>query len=149
MDRTFLLVHAAVTWALVGLIWTVQLVQYPLFSRIGADAFVAYHQHYSARITWVVGPLMLAELATAMLLVYRPPAGVPSAPAWLGLGLVVLIWLSTALLQVPQHNVLSGGFDAEAHRLLVASNWLRTFLWTARGGLVLWLLYLVGRSPAA
>ena len=28
--------HAAATWALVGLIWTVQVVHYPLFALVGA-----------------------------------------------------------------------------------------------------------------
>ncbi len=32
------------------------------------------------------------------------------------------------------------GFDARPHRLLVATNWLRTGLWTARAALVLHLL---------
>ena len=56
-----------------------------------------------------------------------------------GLALVGLIWASTFLVQVPLHEVLARGFDAEAHSRLVASNWLRTFLWSARAVLVLGL----------
>ena len=33
--------------------------------------------------------------------------------------------------------------------LLVSSNWIRTFCWTARGGLVLWMLGLVALGGAA
>ncbi|HEX2205610.1 MAG TPA: hypothetical protein VHG91_20025 [Longimicrobium sp.] len=49
-----------------------------------------------------------------------------------------MVWLSTALLQVPMHGRLERGFDAAAHRRLVATNWVRTVAWTARGVLLLW-----------
>jgi hypothetical protein len=48
-----------------------------------------------------------------------------------------VIWLSTALLQVPRHRALEAGFDPAAHRALVATNWIRTVAWTARGFLLL------------
>jgi hypothetical protein len=51
----------------------------------------------------------------------------------------MVIWLSTALLQSPRHRELGGGFDAASYRFLVASNWLRTACWSARGLVVLWM----------
>ncbi|MEM1203495.1 MAG: hypothetical protein AAGN66_09740 [Acidobacteriota bacterium] len=137
---TFLLQLGA-TLALTGLIWTIQVVQYPLFAKVGAEAFTGYHVGHSQRITWVVVPLMLAELATALAWMTSRPAGVPAWAAWLGLGLVAVVWLSTAFLQVPQHGILSVGFDPGAHRFLVVSNWLRTAAWSARGLLMLWLTH--------
>ena len=53
--------------------------------------------------------------------------------SWLGFALLLLVWISTAAFQVPQHHILSSGFDRSAHRRLVNSNWARTVLWTARG----------------
>lgn len=50
------------------------------------------------------------------------------------------IWLSTALLQSPNHTELGLGFDLSAHRSLVGSNWVRTVLWSLRGLIVLWIL---------
>ena len=38
---TTLLLNAAATFALVGLIWIVQLVLYPLFGSVGRERFVA------------------------------------------------------------------------------------------------------------
>ena len=67
-----------------------------------------------------------------------------SALAWSGLVLVILIWLSTALYQVPQHRQLSVQWSASAHRLLVGTNWLRTVLWTVRGVLVLVMMAACG-----
>lgn len=136
-----LVLHAALTWALVGLILTIQLVHYPLFARVGAAGYTAYQREHITRITWLVAPLMLAELGTGAWLALNPPPGVPGWSAWLGLGLIVLIWLSTALVQSPLHGRLIGGFDAVHHARLVGSNAGRTGLWLARGVLVSWWLW--------
>ena len=139
MNAVFL-IHLGATLALVGLIWTVQVVHYPLFSGVGAEGWAAYEAAHQSRITVVVAPLMLAELATAVGLVLARPAGVPAWAVIVGAALVGLIWASTAFVQVPLHNALSRGpFDGDAHARLVATNWLRTVAWTARGGLVLWM----------
>lgn len=69
-----LLVHLTATFAMVGIIWFVQIVHYPLFARVGAGGFPAYSGAHSRL---VVGPPMLAEAATAVALVLRPPPGVP------------------------------------------------------------------------
>lgn len=141
--RWLLWSHLAATWALVGLIWTIQVLQYPIFAKVGESAFGGYHAAHSARITVIVLPLMLWELASAVLLVSAVAApistSIPLSARWLGLALVAVIWISTFALQVPQHNLLSSGFDAVAHQRLVASNWIRTVAWTLRGGLVLWM----------
>jgi hypothetical protein len=140
-----LLIHAASTWAMTGLIWFVQVVHYPLFDRVGLEGFARYELAHSSRTTMVVAPLMLVELTCAAWLVLARPASVPAPAAWLGATLVALIWLSTFALQVPQHTVLSSGFDARAHGLLVATNWIRTIAWTLRAALALWM---IGTAPA-
>jgi hypothetical protein len=76
---------------------------------------------------------MLFEIVTAGLLVMSTPAGFPKWAAWLGIALVIAIWLSTALLQVPCHNRLMEGFDEVIYRKLVNTNWIRTVFWSARG----------------
>ena len=131
-----LVAHAAVAWVLVGLIWTVQLVHYPLLRYVDEDSWKACHERHAARITWLVGPLMPLEVILAGLLLVRAP----SPATWLGAALVAVVWLSTALLQVPLHQQLADGFDAVAHRRLVRSNWIRTVAWTLRGALAAWLL---------
>ena len=135
-----LLVHAASTLYMVGLIWFVQVVHYPLYDRVGGDVFPVYQQAHMRRTSWVVGPAMLAEAATTVaLLIWQPTTVDPRAP-WLGAALLAVVWLSTRLQQVPRHAELSRGFDADAHRRLVTSNWLRTVAWSARGALSLYLL---------
>ena len=137
--KYILLAHLAATLFMVGVVWFVQVVHYPLFSRIGSEKFSLYSEAHSRLTTYVVGPPMLVEAATALLLAFRRPEGVPLAAALIGLALVVAVWLSTALLQVPRHTTLGSGFDRRAWSGLVLSNWVRTVAWSARGGLVLWM----------
>jgi hypothetical protein len=139
-----LLGHAASTFCMVGLVWFVQHVHYPLFAGVGAHQFAAYAHAHVSRTNPIVGPPMLVEAATALALVALPPPNVPRLLPLLGVALLVVIWLSTSLLQVPRHRELVSGFDASAHRRLVASNWIRTTAWSLRGALVLWMLFRVG-----
>jgi hypothetical protein len=127
-----LTVHVAATWFMTGVIWFVQLVHYPLFAVAAGPSFAAYHRRHLSLVTWIVAPAMLVELATGLLLAWSPPPGVSAWTTTAGLLLLAVIWLSTAFVQVPAHNRLRGGFDAAAHRRLVASNWIRTLAWSVR-----------------
>lgn len=129
--------HLMLTCALIGLVWTVQVAVYPLFDRVGSDGFARWHEHYTTRIGLVVGPLMLAELGTGAWLLWR---GGRDTGVLISLALLAIVWLSTALIQVPLHNHLSLGFDAATHRRLVCTNWLRTAAWTLRGICLLFCL---------
>ncbi len=140
LNAILLLAQVAATWALVGVIWFVQLAHYPLFARVSRQGSAAYHCENQRRTTWVVGPLMLIEAGTALALFGSRPTAVPLGAVWFGLILLVAVWLSTAFLQVPAHGKLAEGFDAAAVRRLVAGNWLRTLLWTSRGALVGWMM---------
>lgn len=144
--KLLLLANAAATWGMVGVIWFVQLVHYPLFDSVGEQGFAAYEARHARQTTWVVLPLMLVEIATAAALVAMRPAGVAPWMAWAGLAMVLAVWASTFLVQVPLHGRLASGFDARAHALLVGTNWVRTALWTARGALAAWMLWLAGRA---
>lgn len=134
-----LLAHVAATWYMVGLIWFVQIVHYPLFGKVGTGGFPAYAEAHSRLTSRVVGPPMLLEASTTILLLFIRPETVPASLAWAGAALLAVVWLSTALLQIPRHTTLGSGFDAEAHSSLVVSNWTRTAAWSLRGVLVLWM----------
>ncbi len=123
-----------------GLVWFVQLVHYPLLARIGADRFRETVRANVRRTTAVAGVPMTTEGVSALLLVVRPPSGIPRSWAWLGLGLLLGIWASTWLREIPRHRALLRGFDPAVHRALAAGNWRRTVLWTLRGILALAML---------
>jgi hypothetical protein len=121
---------------MVGVAWVVHGVHYALFADVGAAGFARYHGLHTRRISRVVVAPMLVEAATAALLVAAPPGGVPRWLTLLGLVLVAAVWWSTWLRVVPNHRVLSGGWDAAAHRALMRADLVRSALWTARGVLV-------------
>lgn len=135
-----LVLHFAATFYMVGLVWFVQRVHYPLFAGVGSQQFPAYERAHTSRTNPVVGPPMLIEAVTALALLALPMPNVPQPLPWLSVGLLVVIWLSTSLLQVPRHRELSAGFEPSAHRRLVATNWIRTSAWSLRGLLVLWMV---------
>jgi SAM-dependent methyltransferase len=138
-ERLVLLANLAVTLCLVGLIWTIQVVHYPLFAEVGSAGFARYHALHSARITVLVGPLMVVEALLALGLLLEPG----DTPPWLGqvcAALVALAWLSTMVLSVPIHGALGTASETERAALvarLVATNWPRTLAWTLRGALLL------------
>jgi hypothetical protein len=148
---TVLLANAAATLFMTGLIWFVQIVHYPLFAAVGSAEFPAYSRAHQSLTTFVVGPPMLIEALTASVLVFVRPAGVPAWLPWSGLVLVGVIWISTALLQIPAHGRLSAGFSEETGALLVSTNWVRTVAWSLRGAVVVAMLgyALAGQQRAA
>jgi hypothetical protein len=136
-SQRLLLTHLAATVFMTGVIWFVQVVHYPLFASVSVSEFPAYERQHTVSTTWVVGPPMLVEAATAFLLFWYRPAGVSTWLLALGLALLAVIWMSTALLQVPCHEFLAERFDATVQQRLVATNWVRTVAWSLRSLLAL------------
>ena len=133
-----LVLHLLASFALLGLIWTIQVLHYPLFARVETSAFAKYHAGHMRLTTLVVAPLVLLEFLTAAGLWYYG-----LRQGWFLASLVPLavIWGSTFLLQVPLHARLALNFDAEIHRKLVRTNWLRTTAWSLRAACL--VMYLV------
>jgi hypothetical protein len=143
MDAPWQVVQLAVTAALAGLCWTVQLAVYTQFGRllgaIGADGFRGYHAAYTRGIGFVAAPLMLAECALAARWCVAAPA---SPHAWIGAAGVAVVWALTFGWIVPLHNRLQASPDARCAERLVALNRWRTLAWTARTGGLVWVLSL-------
>ena len=137
---SILLLQAAATLFMTGVIWFVQIVHYPLMARVGTSGFRDYEVAHARLTGYVVIVPMLVELVCAILLLLRPPATFPRSVVIAGAVLVVLIWMSTFLLQVPQHDKLHHAFDPQAHLRLVSTNWIRTIAWSIRAALVLLML---------
>jgi hypothetical protein len=143
MDTADLLVlsaQLAATWAMVGLIWFVQVVHYPLFAMVGADGFADYERAHRWRTSFVVGPPMAIELLTAVALVLDPPSELGRALPVVGLVVLAVVHASTVALAVPAHDRLSAGVDPAVARRLVRTNWVRTAGWSLRGVLSLAML---------
>lgn len=122
-----------------GLIWCIQVVHYPLFEKVGKEMFSEYHNLHSMRITYIVLPVMLAEILTGFLLLGDTEYLSPILSMTL-FGMILGIWASTFFLQVPYHGKLSGGMNPEDIHALVNTNWIRTILWTLRSAILSYIL---------
>jgi hypothetical protein len=141
MTKILLILQITSTLTMLGVIWIIQLVQYPFFSHVHADNFQKYHSAHTFWITPVVAPTMIIELITSILIIFYPPQNIDSKLLYAGLILTLVVWASTFFIQIPLHNKLADGFDGDAHRLLVKTNWIRTIAWSLRAGLVIYFAW--------
>jgi hypothetical protein len=142
-----LLANLCATGMLVGLIWTIQLVHYPLLHAVGPDALPGYLAEHAARITILVAPWMVGELVTAGLLLRWRPVAVPRWMVMAGFGCCLLIWASTFLVQGPVYARLADDPTPALLDRLTLTNWLRTVGWTARGTLCLLMAWRLIATP--
>jgi hypothetical protein len=119
---------------------------YPQFLRVGLAEFPAYHAAHTTGISVLVAPLMLAELGLALAALWQSRTGPLRIPMRLGAALVLGLWTTTWLWQVPLHGRLEQGASESVIRELIAGNWLRTLLWSARSALLFWLLWRLVRE---
>jgi hypothetical protein len=122
------LANLVVAAALAGLIWTIQLVHYPLFALVGAREWPRYEAEHQRRITRLVAPLMLANVGLALAVL----AEHPSASRVLNAGLAIGVLIATGFLFAPMHRRLENRAGTSAVRVLVRANWGRTAAWTAQ-----------------
>ena len=126
--------NLAISWALFGLTWMVQLVTYPAFQYVSKNRFGTYHHKHVRHISLIVIPLMLSELFLAVYFVFQNFA---AWEYWILLAIVIGVWMATALMAMPLHKKLAEGKDKVVIRKLIRANGLRTFLWSVKA---LWLL---------
>jgi len=121
-------INLALSWGLLVLIWLVQIIIYPGFHRVPSEDFRTYHAWYVKRITAIVLPLMIGEVAAVALWL----ATAASMATGMAAVLVAVVWAATFLLQVPIHRLLSKGKQTKLINGLVATNWIRTIAWSLK-----------------
>jgi hypothetical protein len=145
IDAVVLLTALGSTWAMTGLIWVIQVVHYPIFDSIGQgddnSGWARFAQHHTTSISFVVGPLMLAEGITGLWLVASPPADTSRLLPLIALGLMGIAYGVTAFVSAPLHGQMSERFDAQLHARLLSTNWIRTAAWSCRAGVLFVLAY--------
>lgn len=133
MATTALLANTAATAIMVGVIWFVQHVHYPLLATFGVDRAGAVAIDHQRRTGHVVGlPMAVEGVSTLALLVTRPE-GVWVGWPWVGAVLLAVALGSTVALSVPLHARMAADPQPDTGRRLVVTNWPRTVAWTARG----------------
>lgn len=120
--------------ALVAMIWIIQILHYPSFYFFDKNNFQQAMSFHQRRISYVVIPLMVAELVISLYLWIMRMDVINT----LGLTCVFIIWASTFFIQVPIHKKLIR-YDQNLIRDLIKWNFIRTFFWTLK-------LFLIGHD---
>ena len=133
MSEIALLANTAGTIFMVGLIWFVQRVHYPLLAQVDVDQQISVGAEHQRRTAQVVGlPMAVEGVSTLILLVDRPDQVEWWLP-WMGAILLAISLGSTVFLSVPLHQKMVNQPSAELGKKLVSTNWPRTVSWTLRG----------------
>lgn len=133
MNDVVLLLNTVSSWTMVGVIWFVQVVHYPLLSVVPVESAATVAVEHQRRTGWVVMVPMTVEGVTTLLLLGMVPEGVAWFVPWLaGVPLAVAL-LATVLLSVPRHARMAANPDATVGHELVTTNWVRTIAWSVRG----------------
>ena len=118
---------------MVGLIWFVQRVHYPLLAKFDVGQQREVGNEHQRRTSQVVAlPMLIEGVSTLVLLVDRPEQVTLVLP-WLGAFLLAISLGSTIFLSVPLHQKMVDQPSADIGVKLVATNWPRTMSWTLRG----------------
>lgn len=128
-----------------GVIWLVQVVNYPLYRHVSVENFTQYQTEHIRSITGVVGPVMIIELFTSLGVISFLPVDFTKQnilyPLLINFALVVLIWLATVSYSVPIHQALKENWDEKLYTKLLATNWTRTIAWTLRLLLLAYIIF--------
>ena len=130
IDDVFFILQVFCTFSLTGIIWFLQIVHYPLMRKVGKNRFLRYEQTHTILTGFIVVPLMLVEAVAVIFGLLYSTRWITDESSELGAVLLLIIWLSTFLLQMPQHRKLSRSFDGPAYRRLLWTNWIRTYAWS-------------------
>jgi hypothetical protein len=133
MSEITLLANTAGTLFMVGLIWFVQRVHYPLLAQVDVKDQKSVGHEHQRRTSQVVGlPMAVEGVSTLVLLVSRPDQVTWWLP-WVGAFLLAISLGSTVFLSVPLHEKMISKPSSQIGKKLVATNWPRTISWTLRG----------------
>ena len=133
MSQIALLANTAGTLFMVGLIWFVQRVHYPLLAQVDVKDQISVGHEHQRRTSQVVGlPMAVEGVSTLVLLIERPDQVFAWLP-WAGAFLLAISLGSTVFLSVPLHQKMISHPSSQIGQNLVATNWPRTVSWTLRG----------------
>ncbi|CAN7526029.1 hypothetical protein LJR225_003780 [Phenylobacterium sp. LjRoot225] len=140
LSQLFLLLWAGLVFWVLGQIWLVQIVVYPLFAQVGEAEYVGYHRFYSRRIPL---PVIIPGFSSFILPVALALFG-PAVPFWMSAANIatgVVGLLVTVLLEIPRHARLEkGGKNNATIAELVRFNWPRTLSISAQSVIALLML---------
>ena len=147
--HTLIVVHCAATLFMVGLIWTIHYVHYPLFALVGETTYVDFQDAHVERIgrlllaPWLIEAVTLAGVLTLAFLGGHKTLRVPAIVNGVAMGVVLVI---SGFWSAPAHGKLADGFDSSVHQQLMTANLIRSLAWSICGICAIWLLLATSAS---
>ncbi len=135
------IIHLGVTGFMVGLMWTIHVVHYPLFALVN-EPYRPFQEAHMSRITGLLALPWALEVLTAVGLLIAASAGQQRTLAIVGLVLVGIVLAVTALGAAPIHGQLVDEFDPDLHRRLLQVDLARTLVWSGRLIVAGWLVWI-------
>ena len=141
--RPLLIAHLASTLFMMGLIWTIHVVHYPLFAHVGDSTYVAFQSEHVNRIgkllflPWLTEGLTLLGI---LILAFLGNNRTLRLPVFLnGVGMAIALVIS-GFWSAPAHGDLANGFDVAVHDRLMTANLVRSLAWALCGICAVWLV---------
>ena len=141
--RPLIVIHAAASMFMVGLIWTIHYVHYPLFAYVGESTYVSFQAAHVERIgrllfvPWLTEGITLIGILALAFLGGRKTWRVPAVINGAAMAIVLVI---SGFWSAPAHVKLADGFDKSVHDQLMAANLIRTLAWTVCGVCATWIV---------
>lgn len=143
-----LLVHAAATLVLAGVMWGIQVGVVPRIRQASVETWPRHADTYRRVLRTVFWPLVGVEAASGILVTWRHPAGIPSWVHGVNVALLIAAWCVIPLTRfLVGHHPLDR-FDPAGFGRFARLNWVRVVVWTARGVVVLAMLRLAAVARA-
>ena len=133
MADVLLVLNLIATFTMVGVIWFVQIVHYPLLSVVPVQSASVVAADHQRRTGWVVMAPMTIQGFTMLGLLRWVPAGAWWPLPWLNGFFLAIALGGTIFLSVPRHERMAHRPDATVGKELVDTNWPRTIAWSACG----------------
>lgn len=133
MGNASLIANVAATWMMVGVIWFVQLVHYPLLSLVKVSEAPEVALQHQRRTAFVVMVPMTIEGVSTLILLGAVPDAIWWWLPWLGGVLLAVALGCTVFLSVPLHKQMAESPRPNTGARLVLTNWPRTIAWSLRG----------------
>lgn len=142
------IVHVLATWFMVGMIWTIHLVHYPLFAEVGPESYVGFQSEHVERIGALLAVPWLTEGLTLVVLLWFVLVGKRrdiATPVLVGAMAMATVLVISGFWSAPAHGELADGFDAAVHDRLMTANLVRALAWSVRGACATWIVVIVTR----
>ena len=141
--RSLVIAHMASTLFMVGMIWTIHYVHYPLFAHVGESTYIAFQSEHVNRIgkllllPWFIEGITLLGVLVLAFLGNRRDLRLPAFLNGVGMAIALII---SGVWSAPAHGDLADGFDASIHDRLMTANLVRSFAWTLCGICAVWIV---------